>query len=201
MTTNTSKIISLLVKEKCFTERKDDLGYINSGSNHYFETMINKLKNLNHFNSLKHQLTELKPYFDSSEDLLAYYDFLMNAIYIDEIKKTVASIFSHCDLIHDEMHAVLIKVNYHPNEMTVRQTFVKDVNNKIERIKWIVSGYNSPQNPEHINFEIKGVKSIFKAHNSFNIVIDKLADSIYEETKTLFSIKTSMFNNHEEKAS
>lgn len=201
MTTNTSKIISLLVKEKCFTERKDDLGYIDSGSNHYFEMMLNKLKDSNYFDSSKNKLIKLKPYFDSSQELLEYYEFLMNSIYMDEIKKITSSIFAYCDLIHDEMHAVLIKAKYHPNEATGRQSFIKDVNNKIERIRLIISGYNTLQNPEHIHFEIKGLKSIFKANNSFNIVIDRLADSIYEDTKTLFSHKKSMLNHNEEKAS
>lgn len=201
MSTNTSKIISLLLKEKIFKERKDSLGYINSGSNHYFEIMLNKLENSDCYHSSKNQLMELKSYFDASQELLEYYDFLMNAIYMDEIKRIVTSIFSHLDLIHDEMHAVLIKDKYHPNEVTRRQSFIKDVNNKIERIKLIISGYNTLQNPEHIYFEIKGIKSIFESNNCFNIVINTLADSISENAKTLYNHKNSMFNYYKEKAS
>lgn len=56
--------------------------------------MLNKLENSDCYHSSKNQLMELKSYFDASQELLEYYDFLMNAIYMDEIKRIVTSIFS-----------------------------------------------------------------------------------------------------------
>lgn len=197
MTTHVNQIISLLMQDKCFQEMKDQNGQFDKRNHQYIFHVLHDLKTKEHVDLQLHVLIPVKSALGKNEDLLQYFNALINAIHMDAIDKKLQSINSTCDLIYNQMFATAIKRGYQAEiasgTYNKNNSFIQDTTKTIERIKDLISRlYPRIDNIDYISYQTNVIKNIFKRENSFNIIIERLSNSINDDAEKILKYKKSL---------
>lgn len=197
MTTHVNQIISLLIQEKCFQEIKDQNGQFDKRNHQYIFHVLNDLKTKNSLELQLHVLLPIKSNLGKNEELLQYFNALINAIHMDAIDKKLQSINSTCDLIYNQMFATAIKRGYQAEiasgAYNKNNPFVRDTTKTLERIKELISKlYPRMDNIDYISYQSNVIKNLFKRENTFNIIIERLSNSINNDAEKVIEYKKSL---------
>lgn len=199
MDTHVNQIISFLMHDKCFTEMKDQNGQFDKRNNQYILHVLHDLKTKEHLELQLHVFLPIKSVMSQSEDLLQYFNALINAIHMDAIDKKIQSINSICDIIHNQMFATAIKRGYQAEielaggSYNKNNSFIQSTNKALERIKNIISTlYPMMNNIDYISHQTNIIKNIFKREKSFNSIIERLSNSINDDAEKILEYKKSL---------
>lgn len=199
MNTHVNQIISLLIDDVCFTAMKDQYGKFDHRTHQYIFHVLHDLKTKENIDLQLHVLLPIKSIMSQNEDLLQYFNALINAVHMDAIDKKLQSINLKCDIIHNQMFATAIKHGYQA-EMELaggrhnkNNSFIKDINKALERIKQFISKlYPMMNDIDYISFETNVIRSTFKRENAFNIVIEKISNTIEYDAEKIIEYKKSL---------
>lgn len=199
MDTHVNQIISFLMHDKCFTEMKDQNGQFDKRNNQYIFHVLHDLKTKEHLELQLHVLLPIKSVMSQSEDLLQYFNALINAIHMDAIDKKIQSINSTCEIIHNQMFATVIKRGYQAEielaggSYNKNNSFIQSTNKAIERIKHIISTlYPMMNNIDYVSYQTDIIKNIFRREKSFNPIIERLCNSINHDAEKILEYKKSL---------
>lgn len=199
MDTHVNQIINFLMHDKCFTEMKDQNGQFDKRNNQYILHVLHDLKTKEHLEPQLHVLLPIKSVMSQSEDLLQYFNALVNAIHMDAINKKIQSINLTCHIIHNQMFATVIKRGYQAEiefkdwSYDENNSFIQSINEVLERIKHLISKlYPMMNDINSISRQTDIIKKTFKRQKSFNPVIERLSNSINNDAEKILEYKKSL---------
>lgn len=197
MTTHVNQIIAIFMQDTCFKEMKDQHGQFDHRNHQYIFHVLHDLKTKKHLELQLHVLLPIKSNLGKNEELLQYFNALINAIHMDAIDKKLQSINSTCDVIYNQMFATAIKRGYQAEiasgAYNKNNPFIQDINKTLERIKELISKlYPRLEKIDYISYQTNVIKKVFKRESSFNIIIERLSNSINDDAEKILEYKKSL---------